>query len=125
MTKDNPYNNHQDMSATHHFGSNGGATPSRDFAELRYALDESAIVAVTDQTGKITYVNQKFCDVSGYSQEELIGQDHRIINSGMHPKEFIRDIWVTIANGKTWRGEICNRNKTGGLYWVDRLRTNR
>jgi PAS domain S-box-containing protein len=119
MTKDNPFDNHQDMSATHHFGSNGGATPSRDFAELRYALDESAIVAVTDQTGKITYVNQKFCDISGYSQEELIGQDHRIINSGMHPKSFIRDIWVTIANGRTWRGEICNRNKNGDLYWVD------
>ncbi|MFN8374043.1 MAG: GAF domain-containing protein [Anaerolineae bacterium] len=91
----------------------------RSLEDLRFALDEAAIVAVTDVSGKITYVNDKFCEISKYSREELIGQDHRIINSSYHPKEFIRNVWVTIANGNVWQGEFCNRNKFGGIYWVD------
>ncbi len=91
----------------------------KELSDLRYALDESAIVAITDQTGKITFVNDKFCRISKYSREELIGEDHRILNSSYHSKEFIRNLWTTIASGKVWRGERPQEGRFREFYQAD------
>jgi diguanylate cyclase (GGDEF)-like protein/PAS domain S-box-containing protein len=90
--------------------------------ELKYhqfALEHHAIVGITDAQGRITYANDQFCRVSGYTREELMGQDHVILNSGHHPPGFFRDMYRTVASGQAWNAEICNRAKNGELYWVD------
>ena len=91
----------------------------KEVSDYKDALDETTIIALTDQKGIIKKANSNFCKISKYSEGELIGQDHRILNSGYHPKEFMRDLWETIANGKIWKGEIKNKAKDGTFYWVD------
>jgi PAS domain S-box-containing protein len=89
-----------------------------ELSVYKYALDASAIVSLTDQKGIIRHVNENFCKISGYSETELVGQDHRLINSGFHDKKFIKHLWHAIASGKIWEGDICNRRKDGSIYWV-------
>ncbi|MGG1662314.1 EAL domain-containing protein [Brevibacillus sp. NRS-1366] len=91
----------------------------RELADVRYALDQSTIVAMTDQRGVILRANDQFCNISKYDRSELIGQDHRLLNSGYHPKSFFKQMWACIGSGQIWRGEIRNRAKDGSFYWVD------
>jgi len=91
----------------------------RRMGDLQFAMDESAIVAMTDQKGAILHVNDKFCQISKYPRDELLGKDHRILNSGHHPAEYMRRLWANITQGHVWRGELCNRAKDQSLYWVD------
>jgi PAS domain S-box-containing protein len=91
----------------------------RELRNVKHALDRAAILAVTDARGQIVDVNDRFCEVSKYTRDELIGQDHRIVNSGHHSRAFMTALWQRIASGQVWRGELLNRAKDGGFYWVD------
>ncbi|MCW3092979.1 MAG: domain S-box protein [Ferruginibacter sp.] len=91
----------------------------REIVDYKNALDQSCIVTITDEKGIIQYANDNFCKISGYSAAELVGQNHRIVKSGYHPEAFMKDLWATVSDGKIWRGELCNKAKTGTLYWVD------
>jgi PAS domain S-box-containing protein len=91
----------------------------KQLEDLRYAVNQAALVGVTDRDGRITYTNEKFSEVSGYGREELVGQTHRVLNSGFHPLEFFKEMWLTITAGRVWRGRICNRAKDGRHFWVD------
>jgi PAS domain S-box-containing protein len=90
-----------------------------ELGRQQQALDSHAIVSIADLHGTINYANDKFFQVSGYSREELLGQNHRIVKSGLHTQEFYKEMWDTIARGKIWHGEVCNRRKNGSYYWVD------
>lgn len=91
----------------------------KELADIKFALDTSSIVAITDREGQITYVNDKFCEISKYSREELLGKSHRILKSDLHPPEFFQDMWKVISSGKVWKGEVCNKAKDGSLHWLD------
>lgn len=94
-------------------------TALREVTALRTALDEHALLSIADRRGRIIDANLGFCRISGYTREELLGEDHRILNSGIHSKEFWKDVWRIIGSGRAWRGEVCNRRKDGSIYWVD------
>ncbi len=91
----------------------------RELANQKFALDQHAIVSITDPAGNIIYANDRFCEISGYRREELLGSNHRIVNSGHHPADFFRSLWETISHGQVWHGEMCNRTKNGTPYWVN------
>lgn len=117
VSRDAPPELRETGAAFDRMGERLGATLTA-LSEQQRAADNAALVSETDLAGTITYVNDKFCEVSGYRREELLGQNHRIVNSGTHPRAFFEEMWRTIASGQVWHAEICNRDKAGKPYWV-------
>ena len=111
----------RDMTAELALAKDRAEAALRESEALRHTVDEYAIVSVTDPAGRIIDANDLFCRISGYSRHELLGQDHRIVNSGHHPKSFWVEVWRSVASGQVWHGEVCNRAKDGSLYWVDSI----
>lgn len=109
------------MTADLRFSKEAALNALRDVTVMDTALDQYSLVTITDPAGRIIHVNESFCALSGYSREELVGQNHRIVNSGHHPRAFWVDMWQTVTSGRAWRGEICNHAKNGTPYWVDTL----
>ncbi|MEN0019475.1 MAG: PAS domain-containing protein, partial [Planctomycetota bacterium] len=110
------------MRSLHRWRADDQPTTGRTTAELlalRSALEDHTLFSIADAKGRIVEVSEGFCRISGYSRDELLGQDHRVLNSGVHPRAFWREMWRTIRGGKPWRAEVCNRAKDGSLYWVD------
>lgn len=95
----------------------------QELIERQYAIDQAVIVAITDVRGTITYANDRFCEISGYNREELVGSNHRLLKSGVHSSQVFRQMYRCLARGGVWRGELCNRAKSGELYWVDTVIT--
>lgn len=91
----------------------------KELMDIRYALDVSSDVVITDKDGRIIYANDQFCKIFQYSREELVGKTHRIVNSGYHPRKFFKNLWDTIMSGRVWKGEVKNKAKDGNLYWMD------
>lgn len=109
----------KDKTEIHDFGGHSQKELVQLLQAYRQAIDESLISSITDTKGRIIYANKNFCEITNYSEEELIGKDHRIINSEYHPKEFFKKMWETIVNGDVWHDEIRNKSKNGTFYWVD------
>lgn len=91
----------------------------KELSDLKFALDQSMIVGITDSNGIIQYANKKFCEISNYTKDELMGKTHRLVNSGFHPPKFFKELWTTISQGKIWKGEIQNKDKDGKIFWLD------
>lgn len=94
-------------------------TSLKELSDIKYALDQAAIIAIVDRNGIINYANEKFCEISGYSHDDLIGQSFSLLNSGYHSRDFFQHLWLTISQGKVWKGEIKDRTKNGKEYWVN------
>lgn len=92
---------------------------STELRQLKFAIDQAALVSITNLRGEIVYVNDKYLEVSKYSKKEILGKNHRIFNSGYHSKEFFKNLWDTVTAGRVWKGEICDRTKGGSFFWVD------